>query len=127
MLTLLLALSLQAATAIAPAPSLEGDWVVDLSVKATQPYLKGMSLRLAPDGRVTGGFYDSEIQAGRWRAAADRTCASFRTTDGRGPYHTSVCLGPNGLEGQTWAEHRDFVFVWRGQRATEADRKAPWW
>jgi hypothetical protein len=124
MLALLLAFSLEAAT---PPTPLAGDWVVDLSARPDQPYFKGMSLRLEADGRVTGGFYDSEIQAGRWKTSKGRTCASFRTTDGQGPYHTSVCQAADGLEGQTWAEHRNFVFIWRAKPANEEDRKAKWW
>ncbi|AZS20355.1 MULTISPECIES: hypothetical protein [unclassified Caulobacter] len=125
MLVLMLALSLQAATP--PAAPLAGDWVVDLSATPAEPYYKGMSLKLEADGTVTGSFYDSEIQAGRWKTAGGRTCASFRTTDGAGPYHTSVCQGASGLEGQTWAEHRNFVFLWRAKPATAEDRKAKWW
>lgn len=124
MLALLLALSLEAA---APSASLAGDWVVDLSARPDQPYFKGMSLSLEADGRVTGSFYDSEIQAGRWKTSKGRTCASFRTTDGQGPYHTSVCQGADGLDGQTWAEHRNFVFIWKARPATAEDRQAKWW
>lgn len=124
MLALMLALSLQAAATPAP---LAGDWVVDLSATPSEPYYKGMTLKLETDGTVTGSFYDSEILGGRWKTAGGRTCASFRTTDGAGPYHTSVCQGASGLEGQTWAEHRNFVFLWRAKPATAEDRKAKWW
>ncbi|CAN5145978.1 hypothetical protein BH09PSE2_BH09PSE2_01340 [soil metagenome] len=52
---------------------------------------------------------------------------SFRTTDGKGPYHTAACLVGDVMQGQTWAEQRKFVFVWNARRATPADRKQPWW
>jgi len=123
---IVLALAL-AATPTPPQNPLAGDWVVDLSVKSDEPYLKGMSLVLEADGRVTGSFYDSMIEAGRWKNARGRTCVSFRTSDGKGPYHTSACLKGEAVEGQTWAEHRNFVFVWNARRATPADRAAPWW
>jgi hypothetical protein len=42
---------------------------------------------------------------------------SFRTTDGVGPYHTAACLVGDRVEGQTWAEHRNFLFVWNAARA----------
>lgn len=98
--------------------SLAGDWVVDLSTRPDSPYTKPMQLRLQPDGTVQGSFYDSPIQAGRWKLDRGRTCASFRTTDGQGPYHTAVCLQPGGTiaSGQTWAEHRDFLFNWNATR-----------
>jgi hypothetical protein len=95
---------------------LAGFWSVDLSTDPAQPYVKSMELRLASDGTVTGSFYGSEIQTGRWRIQNGRTCASFRTTDGAGPYHTAVCQVGASVEGQTWAEHRNFVFVWRAER-----------
>ncbi len=96
--------------------ALSGDWAIDLSTDPAQPYVKTMSLALAPDGTVTGSFYDSEILAGRWKTDRGRTCASFRTTDGAGPYHTSVCLVEGKAVGQTWAEHRNFLFNWNGTR-----------
>lgn len=100
----------------APAPSLAGDWIVDLSTDPSEPYTRPMRLTLAPDGTVTGSFYESEIEAGRWRTARGRTCASFRTTDGVGPYHSSACLAGDEVHGQTWAEHRNFLFNWNAVR-----------
>lgn len=96
--------------------TLEGRWTVDLSTKPDEPYTKAMELKLAADGSVTGSFYDSDILAGRWKTARGRTCVSFRTTDGAGPYHTAACLVGAGVEGQTWAEHRNFLFNWNATR-----------
>ncbi|RZJ86021.1 MAG: hypothetical protein EON88_25445 [Brevundimonas sp.] len=113
-----LAAALQApASAEAPATSaLEGDWTVDLSVDPAQPYTRPMHLNLAADGTVTGMFYQSDIEAGRWKRQHGRLCVSFRTTDGAGPYHTAACAVGDHAEGQTWAEHRNFVFVWNAVR-----------
>lgn len=102
---------------IAPASALGGRWSVDLSTNPAEPYTKAMELQLAADGVVTGSFYDSEILAGRWKTDRGRTCVSFRTTDGAGPYHSSACLtGANAIDGQTWAEHRNFLFNWNAAR-----------
>ncbi|HOY78083.1 MAG TPA: hypothetical protein PLN33_09770 [Hyphomonadaceae bacterium] len=101
----------------APVASLAGKWIVDLSTSPTEPYTKAMELNLAADGSVTGSFYDSEIQAGRWKTARGRTCVSFRTTDGAGPYHSAGCLVGANVQGQTWAEHRNFLFNWNAVRA----------
>ncbi len=101
----------------APNP-LGGRWTVDLSVNSAEPYTKTMELHLSADGAVTGNFYDSEIQAGRWKFDRGRTCVSFRTTDGAGPYHTSACLRGTTVEGQTWAEHRSFLFNWIATRSS---------
>ena len=107
------ALSAAAAPTEALSPqALSGAWTVDLSTDPTTPYLKPMHLRLSPDGAVTGDFYESPIEAGRWKAQNGRLCVSFRTTDGVGPYHTAACLAGDQIEGQTWAEHRSFVFIW---------------
>jgi hypothetical protein len=95
---------------------LAGSWTVDLSTEPGKPYLKTMQLQLAPDGSVTGSFYDSRIENGRWKTARGRTCVSFRTSDGAGPYHTAACLRGDIVEGQTWAEHRSFLFNWNATR-----------
>ncbi|MBP8234127.1 MAG: hypothetical protein KAY22_17660 [Rhizorhabdus sp.] len=97
--------------------SFDGRWTVDLSSEPGQVYTKEMVLKLAADGTVSGSFYDSEIEAGRWKADRGRTCVSFRTTDGAGPYHSAACLRGDRVEGQTWAEHRRFLFNWNAVRA----------
>ena len=71
--------------------ALAGEWIFDLSTDPAKPYTKSMTLDLRADGTITGSFYDSDIQAGRWKTDRGRACASFRTTEGVGPYHTSVC------------------------------------
>jgi hypothetical protein len=115
---LLFPLMMVAAPVAAQAPGpMDGKWTVDLSTDPAKPYTKTMLLHLAADGSVTGSFYDSEIEAGRWKTDRGRTCVSFRTTDGVGPYHSSGCLRGGGIEGQTWAEHRRFLFNWNAVRA----------
>lgn len=98
---------------------LDGDWVVDLSTDPGTPYTQPMRLSLEMDGAVTGSFYGSAIEAGRWKRSRGRLCASFRTTDGQGPYHTAVCLAGDRASGQTWAEHRNFLFNWEATRADD--------
>lgn len=111
----LAACAAQAQTAPATA-TLEGAWTVDLSTDPAEPYTKPMQLTLNADGTVAGSFYESDIEAGRWKTARGRTCVSFRTTDGVGPYHTAACLVGDHVEGQTWAEHRNFLFNWNATR-----------
>lgn len=106
------------AAAATQAADLSGDWTVDLSTDPATPYTQPMTLRLNADGTVSGSFYQSEILAGRWKTDRGRTCASFRTTDGAGPYHSAVCLDGTTAVGQTWAEHRSFLFNWRAERKT---------
>jgi len=115
-LTLALALTACAAQAQTQSASLDGAWIVDLSTNPAEPYTRPMQLTLAADGTVSGSFYESEIQAGRWRTDRGRTCVSFRTTDGAGPYHSAACLVGERVEGQTWAEHRNFLFNWNATR-----------
>ncbi len=112
-----------AAVQAAPAPSpLAGDWIVDLTGKpGDKPYVQPMQLTLNPEGTVTGNFYRSTIEAGRWKTDRGRTCAAFRTSDGKGPYHTSACLTATGVSGQTWAEQRNFVFNWDAVRGKVPD------
>jgi hypothetical protein len=101
-------------------PGLSGEWVVDLSVKPDAPYTKPMNLQLNPDGTVSGSFYESTIEAGRWKTDRGRTCVSFRTSDGVGPYHTAACLAGDRVDGQTWAEKRNFVFNWNATRKMDS-------
>lgn len=116
MIALLLTLAAQVAT-VPPPPPLAGSWTVDLATDPAKPYTRPMRLTLNPDGTVSGSFYESTIEAGRWKTDRGRTCASFRTSDGVGPYHTAVCLRGERAEGQTWAEHRGFLFNWVAIRA----------
>lgn len=111
---LLLALVASSATA---EPTLDGAWTVDLSSTPGTVYTQPMQLTLQPDGRVAGTFYQSTIESGRWKRDRGRLCASFRTSDGKGPYHTAVCLQGDTAVGQTWAEHRDFLFNWVAERS----------
>lgn len=100
-------------------PPLAGSWTVDLSSNADGSYTKPMHLTLNADGTVTGDFYESTIEAGRWRTARGRTCISFRTTDGKGPYHSAACLVDGIVQGQTWAEQRNFLFNWNATRTAQ--------
>lgn len=117
LIALLLAAAPAPAAPIAIAESLAGSWTVDLSTEPGKPYTQPMVLDLKPDGTVTGSFYQSTIEAGRWKTSRGRTCVSFRTTDGKGPYHTAACQVGDHVEGQTWAEHRNFLFNWNAVRA----------
>lgn len=108
--------SLLAHAAMAATPALDGAWVVDLSAEPGKPYTQPMQLTLHADGRVDGSFYGSTIEAGRWKEDRGRLCASFRTSDGVGPYHSAVCLDSSTARGQTWAEHRNFLFNWNATR-----------
>ena len=118
-LTLVAALA-QTAPPPPPAMAIAGAWTVDLSTDPAEPYLKPMHLTLDADGTVRGDFYESTIEAGRWEARNGRLCVAFRTTDGVGPYHTAACLVGDTIEGQTWAEHRNFVFLWSATREQAA-------
>jgi len=105
-------------SSVRAAPSgLDGAWVIDLSTSPSKPYTQPMTLVLKPDGSVEGSFYNSPIEGGRWKDDRGRLCASFRTSDGVGPYHSAVCLSGDAAVGQTWAEHRSFLFKWTGTRA----------
>lgn len=104
------------AAALAASP-MDGRWTVDLTAKpGDKPYTQPMELTLNADGTVSGSFYQSRIEKGRWKTDRGRTCASFETSDGVGHYHTSACRVGAGVQGQTWAEHRKFVFNWDAVR-----------
>ena len=96
---------------------LDGAWTVDLSGNPAEPYTKPMVLTLNADGTVAGSFYESTIEAGRWMKDRGRLCVSFLTSDGVGPYHTSACMVGDSVQGQTWAEQRNFLFNWNAVRS----------
>jgi len=89
---------------------------VDLSTEPGAPYVQSMTLALDPDGAVSGSFYQSEIEAGRWKTDRGRACVSFWTSDAVGPYHTAACLVGDSVHGQTWAEHGNFLLNWNATR-----------
>ena len=100
------------------AAMLAGEWTVDLRLKPSDPvYERPMRLTLADNGTVSGLFYQSPIDTGRWKTDRGRTCVSFRTHDQRGPYHTAACLEGDHVQGQTWAEARNFLFNWNAVRS----------
>ena len=119
---ILAALALQAATPpAAPLPpeiaAIAGRWTVDLRPKLSDPpYNQPMVLAIAADRTVTGSFYNSDILAGKAGRGQDRACVAFRTSDGKGFYHTSACLVAGKMVGQTWAEGRAFVLPWTAER-----------
>ena len=118
--------ALSPVSAFADVAALNGAWTVDLSTDPGEPYTKPMVLTLNADGTVAGSFYESDIEAGRWKTDRGRTCVSFRTTDGVGPYHTAACLVGDGVqgqtvEGQTWAEQRNFLFNWNASRKASGE------
>ena len=106
-----------------PAPDVQGmagAWTVDLRPSLTDPpYTQPMVLTIAPDKSVTGSFYNSDIIAGRAGSAQGRSCVAFRTTDGKGMYHTSACLTDGRMVGSTWAEGRTFVLPWTAERSAK--------
>ena len=121
-------LMLAATTAAVPAQPVDGakvaaraalaaNWIVDLSTDPKTPYVRPMNLVLADDGTVSGSFYQSPIDVGRWKYDRNRICVSFRTHDERGPYHSAACLNGDHVEGQTWAEARSFLFNWNASKA----------
>ncbi len=97
---------------------IEGDWVVDLRVNAAtdKPYTQPMVLKIAPDRKVSGSFYNSEIVDGRASRSNNRLCVAFKTTDGVGLYQHSGCLIGALLVGQSWAEQRKFLLNWSAAR-----------
>jgi hypothetical protein len=110
----------QATTIREPAPEakdFEGAWTVNLTTDPKKPYTQPMNLVLKADGTIEGDFYNSTIEAGRWKDDRGRICVSFRTSDGVGPYHSAACLVGKDVQGQTWAEHRNFLFNWNAVKS----------
>lgn len=123
-MTPMIAILLLAGAEVPVAPStgaeLAGSWTVDLRPSDdSSPYSQPMNLTIAEDGTVTGDFYNSAIESGRYGKARGRQCVAFQTSDGRGPYQHAACLVDGNMVGQSWAEHRKFLLPWVASR-TEA-------
>ncbi len=94
-----------------------GAWSVDLRVADDgEPYAQPMNLVIAADGTITGDFYSSAINSGRYGRNRGRSCVAFTTSDGQGPYQHAACLIDGRMVGQSWAEHRQFVLPWVAER-----------
>ena len=76
-----------------------------------------MDLALLADGSVTGSFYNSTIEAGRWKRDRGRLCARLPAPPTASARTTPRCAVGDHAEGQTWAEHRRFLFNWGATRA----------
>jgi hypothetical protein len=94
-----------------------GEWSVDLRPSpASRAYLKPMRLAVAPDGTVSGSFYDNAIAAGRASESNGRRCFAFRTADASGAYEISGCLMGGRMDGQTGSVGRGFLPAWTAKR-----------
>jgi hypothetical protein len=112
-----IAAMLFAAGPAASGTDMAGRWTVDLRPSLDdKPYTQPMLLAIAPDGTVTGSFYNSDILAGRVGRGQGRQCVAFRTTDGQGLYHSQACLVDGRMVGSTWAEGRNFLLPWTAER-----------
>jgi len=62
------------------------------------------------DGALSGTFYQSEFESGRYVVKDGVVIISVITSDGSGPYATSGRLYPDGrFEGQTLSTGRNFL------------------
>ena len=105
---------------VAPSPSeLVGTWDVALYFSAdAPPSATVMEITEASEaGALTGSFYNSNFETGRYRSQGDEIIISVITSDGSGPYATSGRLtAPGFIEGQTLSTGRDFLMAWTAEK-----------
>ena len=66
-----------------------------------------------PVGVLTGSFYQTPFETGRYTARDRTLIIAVMTADGSGPYATSGRLtSTNTIEGQTLSIGRDFLMSW---------------
>jgi hypothetical protein len=115
---ILVHLAAAATSAAPPPPAIAGNWVVDLRLSDKDPpYSKPMVLTPAPDGSLSGEFYQSNIEAGRFNDRKGHQCVAFRTSDNSGPYQHSACLEGKIIKGISWSTGRNFLLQWTATRA----------
>lgn len=97
-----------------PAPNpLAGQWTIDLRLSLDDPaYTQPMLLKIAEDNSVSGNFYGSPIETGRFGEAQGRQCVAFNSSDSSSSYQHSACLEDGALVGVSWNEQRAFVLPW---------------
>lgn len=113
------------ATAAAADPNrLVGTWRVDLRpTPDAPPYYQTFVVTSAKDGRLSGTFYNTEIQDSRTNKDWGSVYFAFTTADGSGAYHTSGRLINGRLEGTTHAVGRGFLSVWTAERVPAAEQR----
>lgn len=74
------------------------------------------------DGTITGSFYQSAFEIGRYRLDDDVVIISVITSDSSGTYATSGRLyADDYFAGQTLSTGRDFLMAWTATRANGED------
>lgn len=98
--------------------ALRGTWTVDLRPTPDAPaYEQPFVVTSVDGGTFEGTFYGSTLREGRLNTSWGAVHFSFVTDDGRGDYHTSGRLLPDGtLEGTTHSLGRHFLSVWTARR-----------
>lgn len=72
------------------------------------------------NGTLTGTFYQSAFETGRYTTRDGEVIISVVTSDGSAPYATSGRLSTDGaIEGQTLSLGRDFLMAWSATKAEE--------
>lgn len=97
------------------ADDLIGSWDVALYFSPEAPP-SATVLEIAtatPDGALTGSFYQTPFEIGRYTEQDGRLIIAVMTSDESGPYATSGRLtSPGTIEGQTLSTGRDFLMSW---------------
>ena len=95
--------------------NLVGTWDVALYFSADSPpsstvmEVEGIN----SDGTLSGSFYQSPFETGRYAVRDGEVVISVITSDGSGPYATSGRLvTPERVEGQTLSTGRGFLMTW---------------
>ena len=105
-------------TKLAAKEDLLGEWQVDLRpTPDAAPYYQTLTIQSIDGGKITGQFYDSEIQHGQLNTQWNTVQATLITSDGSADYHTTLKLANGQLEGTTHAPARDLFSIWTAARS----------
>ena len=99
------------------ASDLMGVWKVDLRpTPDAEPYVQEFTVESVDGDSITGTFYGTPIQEGRFNVDWGALRFAFVTADGSGPYHHSGLLSNGRLIGMTHSLGRDFLAYWTAVR-----------
>lgn len=96
-----------------------GTWDISLYFSADAPPSATRMVidAVSADGTLSGTFYDSPFQQGRFTLFAGDALFTVVTSDGTGDYVTSGRLDDTGMmTGQTLSTGRGFLMAWTGER-----------
>ncbi|HEU4326510.1 MAG TPA: hypothetical protein VFS21_25435 [Roseiflexaceae bacterium] len=107
------------------AAALVGIWLVDLRpTPDAAPYVQPFQILSVAGNTFTGTFYGAPIRSAFINSSWGEVVIGFLSEDGSGTYFHSARLVDGRLIGASLSPGRQFLMVWRAERAPDAPDRA---